>query len=33
MPITQAVCAVLFRGTVPRDAVQLLLARDPKGEN
>lgn len=33
MPITQAVCAVLFRGTAPRDAVQLLLARDPKGEN
>lgn len=33
MPITQAVCAVLFRGTAPRDAVELLLARDPKGEN
>jgi glycerol-3-phosphate dehydrogenase (NAD(P)+) len=32
MPITQAICAVLFRGTAPRDAVQLLLARDPKGE-
>jgi len=33
MPITQAVCAVLFRGVSPGDAVQLLLARDPKGEN
>jgi glycerol-3-phosphate dehydrogenase (NAD(P)+) len=32
MPITQAVCAVLFRGTAPRDAVQLLLARDPRAE-
>ncbi len=32
MPITQAVCAVLFRGTSPRDAVQRLLARDPRGE-
>jgi glycerol-3-phosphate dehydrogenase (NAD(P)+) len=33
MPITQAVCAVLFRGTAPKDAAQLLLARDPKAEN
>lgn len=33
MPITQAVCAVLFRGTRPKDAVQQLLARDPKSEN
>jgi glycerol-3-phosphate dehydrogenase (NAD(P)+) len=32
MPITQAVCAVLFRGTAPRDAVQLLLSRDPRAE-
>jgi glycerol-3-phosphate dehydrogenase (NAD(P)+) len=33
MPITRAVCAVLFRGTAPRDAVQQLLARDPREEN
>ena len=32
MPITRAVCAVLFRGTPPRDAVQKLLARDPREE-
>jgi glycerol-3-phosphate dehydrogenase (NAD(P)+) len=32
MPITRAVCAVLFRGTPPRDAVQELLARDPREE-
>jgi glycerol-3-phosphate dehydrogenase (NAD(P)+) len=32
MPITRAVCAVLFRGTAPRDAVQQLLARDPREE-
>ena len=32
MPITQAVCAVLFGGVAPRDAVESLLARDPKGE-
>lgn len=32
MPITQAVCMVLFRGYSPRDAVQQLLARDPRGE-
>ncbi len=33
MPITQAVCAVLFRSMSPKDAVQQLLARDPKGES
>lgn len=33
MPITQAVCAVLFGGVTPREAVERLLARDPKGEN
>jgi glycerol-3-phosphate dehydrogenase (NAD(P)+) len=33
MPITRAVCAVLFRGASPRDAVQQLLARDPRGED
>jgi glycerol-3-phosphate dehydrogenase (NAD(P)+) len=32
MPITEAVCDVLFRGVSPREAVQELLARDPKGE-
>jgi glycerol-3-phosphate dehydrogenase (NAD(P)+) len=32
MPITRAVCAVLFRGTPPRDAVQELLSRDPREE-
>jgi glycerol-3-phosphate dehydrogenase (NAD(P)+) len=32
MPITQAVCGVLLRGVDPKTAVQLLLARDPKGE-
>lgn len=32
MPITRAVCAVLFRGTPPRNAVQELLARDPREE-
>jgi len=32
MPITRAVCAVLFRGASPRDAVQQLLARDPREE-
>ena len=32
MPITRAVCAVLFRGTPPRDAVQDLLSRDPREE-
>jgi glycerol-3-phosphate dehydrogenase (NAD(P)+) len=32
MPITEAVCAVLFEQLPPRDAVQQLLARDPKPE-
>lgn len=32
MPITQSVCAVLFGGVSPREAVEQLLARDPKGE-
>jgi glycerol-3-phosphate dehydrogenase (NAD(P)+) len=32
MPITHAVCAVLFGGLAPRAAVEQLLARDPKGE-
>lgn len=33
MPITKAVCSVLFRGVAPREAAQQLLARDPKEEN
>lgn len=33
MPITRSVCAVLFGGLAPRDAVEQLLARDPKGES
>jgi glycerol-3-phosphate dehydrogenase (NAD(P)+) len=33
MPITLAVCAVLFGGVSPREAVEQLLARDPKGES
>jgi glycerol-3-phosphate dehydrogenase (NAD(P)+) len=32
MPITRAVCAVLFRGASPLEAVQQLLARDPREE-
>jgi len=32
MPITQAVCAVLFDAQAPADAVRQLLARDPKPE-
>jgi glycerol-3-phosphate dehydrogenase (NAD(P)+) len=32
MPITRAVCAVLFRGASARDAAQELLARDPREE-
>lgn len=32
MPITRAVCDVLFGGTSPRDAVEALLGRDPKAE-
>ena len=33
MPITRAVCRVLFESTPPRQAVEELLARDPKAEN
>ncbi|SAK41613.1 NAD(P)H-dependent glycerol-3-phosphate dehydrogenase [Caballeronia catudaia] len=32
MPITQAVCRVLFDNVTPRDAVQALLNRDAKAE-
>ena len=32
MPITAAVCSVLFEGLAPREAVQQLLARDPRSE-
>jgi glycerol-3-phosphate dehydrogenase (NAD(P)+) len=32
MPITRAVCAVLYGRVSPREAVEQLLARDPKGE-
>lgn len=32
MPITSAVCAVLFQQADPRDTVKRLLARDPKAE-
>ena len=32
MPITEAVCAVLFEGLAPAEAVQRLLARDPRSE-
>ena len=32
MPITREVCAVLFEGRAPADAVAQLLARDPKAE-
>lgn len=33
MPITEAVCQVLFENLPPRQAVQELLARDPKPEH
>jgi glycerol-3-phosphate dehydrogenase (NAD(P)+) len=33
MPITRAVCGVLFRGASPREAASQLLARDPREEN
>jgi len=33
MPITRAVCDVLFRGLPARAAVEQLLARDPRSEN
>jgi glycerol-3-phosphate dehydrogenase (NAD(P)+) len=32
MPITEAVCAVLYESRSPRQAVQQLLARDPRRE-
>ncbi|HWT38407.1 MAG TPA: NAD(P)H-dependent glycerol-3-phosphate dehydrogenase, partial [Paraburkholderia sp.] len=32
MPITEAVCDVLFNGVAPRDAVSALLRRDAKAE-
>ncbi len=32
MPITEAVCAVLFDGVAPRDAVSALLRRGPRPE-
>ena len=32
VPITQAVCRVLFENVAPRDAVQALLSRDSKAE-
>jgi glycerol-3-phosphate dehydrogenase (NAD(P)+) len=32
MPITRAVCAVLFEGLAPAAAVEQLLARDPRSE-
>ncbi|WP_027815725.1 NAD(P)H-dependent glycerol-3-phosphate dehydrogenase [Paraburkholderia bannensis] len=32
MPITEAVCDVLFEGVAPRDAVSALLRRDAKAE-
>ncbi|APV48425.1 glycerol-3-phosphate dehydrogenase [Betaproteobacteria bacterium GR16-43] len=32
MPITEAVCAVLFEGRSPSEAVRQLLSRDPKPE-
>ena len=32
MPITEAVCAVLFEGLAPRSAVEALLARDTRPE-
>lgn len=33
MPITQAVCAVLFEGLAPRTAVDHLIAREPRHES
>ena len=32
MPITEAVCAILFEGLAPRAAVERLLTRDPRPE-
>jgi glycerol-3-phosphate dehydrogenase (NAD(P)+) len=33
MPITREVCAVLFEGRAPADAVEQLLGRDPRSES
>lgn len=33
MPITEAVCSLLFEGRAPLDMVQQLMAREPKAEN
>ncbi|MOA27589.1 NAD(P)H-dependent glycerol-3-phosphate dehydrogenase [compost metagenome] len=33
LPITEAVCAVLFDGVAPMTAVSALLARDPRDES
>jgi glycerol-3-phosphate dehydrogenase (NAD(P)+) len=33
MPITREVCAVLFEGRAPTDAVEQLLGRDPRSES
>jgi glycerol-3-phosphate dehydrogenase (NAD(P)+) len=33
MPITRAVCAVLFRGAPAAEAARQLLARDPREES
>jgi glycerol-3-phosphate dehydrogenase (NAD(P)+) len=33
MPITREVCAVLFEGRAPADAVEQLLGRDPRAES
>jgi len=33
MPITEAVCAVLAGASTPREALESLLARDPKPES
>ena len=32
MPLCNAVCAVLFEGVAPQEAVQDLMARDSKDE-
>jgi glycerol-3-phosphate dehydrogenase (NAD(P)+) len=33
MPITREVCAVLFEGRAPAEAVAQLLGRDPRSES
>ena len=33
MPITREVCAVLFEGRAPAQAVEQLLGRDPRSES